>query len=165
MAFKFDYENLEYEKVTPGVYEVIVQNVSEQYTPTSGKKHLGVSLIIRNDVQQLHQNAIIVYNIWTTDKPEVKTIEGYVEFSLALMCKACGLPQEINVGSVNELSKLWINKPIKITVTENEYNGKMYANVSKVEESLNKAVNHQFRQNKTPSSTFVPNDNNDMIPF
>lgn len=165
MAFKFDYEGLEFEKVTPGVYEAVVQNVSEQYTQSSGKKHLCVSLAIRNDVQQQHQDAFINHNIWTTDKPEVKTIEGYVEFSLALMCKACGLPQEINVNSVNELSKLWIGKPIKITVSQSEYNGKTYSNVSKVEESLNKAVNHQFKQKKTPSTSFVPNANNDMIPF
>ena len=166
MAFNFDYKKLEFEKVTPGIYEALVQNVSEQYTKDAGRKHLSVSIVIRNDIQQNHQNAMMNYNIWTTDNPETKKIEDYVEFSLAMMCKACGLPEQINVSTVNELSKLWIRKPLIIKVEENEYNGKMYSNITKIEPTTNLNVNHIFKgNNQEPASSFIPRNNNDNIPF
>ena len=168
MAFNFNYKELEFEKVTPGIYEALVQNVIEQYTKGTGRKHLAVSIVIRNDVQQKHQNAMLTYNIWTTDNPETKTIDGYVEFSLAMMCRACSLPEQINVGSVDELSKLWIRKPLMIKVEDQEYNGKTYANISRVDPTTNLNVNHIYKgknQKQEPASSFVPRNNDDNIPF
>ncbi len=168
MAFNFNYKELEFEKVTPGIYEALVQNVSEQYTEGNGKKHLNVSIVIRNDVQQNHQNAMLNYKIWTSDRPDIKTIDGYVEFSLAMMCRACSLPEQINVGSVDELSKLWIRKPLRIKVEDQEYNGNTYANISRVDPTTNHTVNHIYKgknQNQEPASSFVPRNNDDNIPF
>ena len=143
MAISFNYEDLEY--ITPGVYEAVIQNTSEEFTQGNGTRYMAVSMVIRNDVQQQCQDKRIDYRIWTTSKPETKTIEGYVEYSLALMSKACRLPETINVNSVNELSKLWIGKPVRITVGQREYNGKTYIEISKVEESGNIQVNHKYK--------------------
>lgn len=163
MAISFNYEDLEY--ITPGVYEAVIQNTSEEFTQGNGTRYMAVSMVIRNDVQQQCQDKRIDYRIWTTSKPETKTIEGYVEYSLALMSKACRLPETINVNSVNELSKLWIGKPVRITVGQREYNGKTYIEISKVEESGNIQVNHQYKSANNNNNTFVPNNNNDNIPF
>lgn len=163
MAISFNYEDLEY--ITPGVYEAVIQNTSEEFTPGNGTRFMAVSMVIRNDVQQQCQDKRIEYRIWTTSKPETKTIEGYVEYSLALMSKACRLPETINVNSVNELSKLWIGKPVRITVGQREYNGKTYIEISKVEESGNIQVNHKYKSVNNKNNTFIPNNNNDNIPF
>lgn len=163
MAISFNYEDLEY--ITPGVYEAVIQNTSEEFTQGNGTRYMAVSMVIRNDVQQQCQDKRIEYRIWTTSKPETKTIEGYVEYSLALMSKACRLPETINVNSVNELSKLWIGKPVRITVGQREYNGKTYIEISKVEESGNIQVNHKYKSANNNNNTFVPNNNDDTIPF
>lgn len=163
MAISFNYEDLEY--ITPGVYEAVIQNTSEEFTQGNGTRYMAVSMVIRNDVQQQCQDKRIDYRIWTTSKPETKTIEGYVEYSLALMSKACRLPETINVNSVNELSKLWIGKPVRITVGQREYNGKTYIEISKVEESGNIQVNHKYKSANNNNNTFIPNNNNDNIPF
>lgn len=163
MAISFNYEDLEY--ITPGVYEAVIQNTSEEFTQGNGTRYMAVSMVIRNDVQQQCQDKRIDYRIWTTSKPETKTIEGYVEYSLALMSKACRLPETINVNSVNELSKLWIGKPVRITVGQREYNGKTYIEISKVEESGNIQVNHKYKSVNNNNNTFIPNNNNDNIPF
>lgn len=80
-----------------------------------------------------------------------------------------GLPNVIDVNSVYELSKKWIAKPIKITVSENEYNGSTYMNVTKIAESNFKEVNHKYvsanNTNNNAASGFVPQSNNDFIPF
>lgn len=163
MAISFNYEDLEY--ITPGVYEAVIQNTSEEFTQGNGTRYMAVSMVIRNDIQQKCQDKRIDYRIWTTSKPETKTIEGYVEYSLALMSKACRLPETINVNSVNELSKLWIGKPVRITVGQREYNGKTYIEISKVEESGNIQVNHKYKSANNNNNTFIPNNNNDNIPF
>ena len=163
MAISFNYEDLEY--ITPGVYEAVIQNTSEEFTQGNGTRYMAVSMVIRNDVQQQHQDKKIEYRIWTTSKPETKTIEGYVEYSLALMSKACRLPEQIDVNSVNELSKLWIKKPVRITVGQREYKGKTYIEISKVEASDNIQVNHQYKSVNNKNNTFIPNNNNDNIPF
>lgn len=163
MAISFNYEDLKY--ITPGVYEAVIQNTSEEFTQGNGTRYMAVSMVIRNDVQQQCQDKRINYRIWTTSKPETKTIEGYVEYSLALMSKACRLPETINVNSVNELSKLWIGKPVRITVGQREYNGKTYIEISKVEESGNIQVNHKYKGANNNNNTFIPNNNNDNIPF
>lgn len=163
MAISFNYEDLEY--IPPGVYEAVIQNTSEEFTQGNGTRYLAVAMVIRNDVQQQCQDKRIDYRIWTTSKPETKTIEGYVEYSLALMSKACRLPETINVNSVNELSKLWIGKPVRITVGQREYNGKTYIEISKVEESGNIQVNHKYKSVNNNNNTFIPNNNNDNIPF
>lgn len=164
MAISFNYEDLEY--ITPGVYEAVIQNTSEEFTQGNGTRYLAVAMVIRNDVQQQCQDKRIDYRIWTTSKPETKTIEGYVEYSLALMSKACRLPETINVNSVNELSKLWIGKPVRITVGQREYNGKTYIEISKVEASDSIQVNHKYKSaNNNNNNTFIPNNNNDTIPF
>lgn len=163
MAISFNYEDLEY--ITPGVYEAVIQNTSEEFTQGNGTRYMAVSMVIRNDIQQKCQDKRIDYKIWTTSKPEAKTIEGYVEYSLALMSKACRLPEQIYVNSVNELSKLWIGKPVRITVGQKEYKGKTYIEISKVEESNLIQVNHKYKSANNNNNTFIPNNNNDNIPF
>lgn len=164
MAISFNYKDLEY--ITPGVYEAVIQNTSEEFTPGNGTRFMAVSMVIRNDVQQQCQDKRIEYRIWTTSRPKTKAIEGYVEYSLALMSKACRLPEQIDVNSVNELSKLWIKKPVRITVGQREYKGKTYIEISKVEASDNIQVNHKYKSANNNNNTFIPNNNNeDTIPF
>lgn len=163
MAISFNYEDLEY--ITPGVYEAVIQNTSEKFTQGNGTRYMAVSMVIRNDIQQKYQDKRIDYRIWTTSNPGTKTIEGYVEYSLALMSKACRLPEQIDVNSVNELSKLWIGKPVRITVGQREYKGKTYIEISKVEQSGYIQVNHKYKSANNNNSTFIPNNNNDNIPF
>lgn len=163
MAISFNYEDLEY--ITPGVYEAVIQNTSEEFTQGNGTRYMAVSMVIRNDIQQKCQDKRIDYKIWTTSKPEAKTIEGYVEYSLALMSKACRLPEQIDVNSVNELSKLWIGKPVRITVRQKEHQGNTYIEISKVEQSANIQVNHKYKSVNKNNNTFIPNNNNDTIPF
>lgn len=163
MAISFNYEDLEY--ITPGVYEAVIQNTSEEFTQGNGTRYMAVSMVIRNDIQQKYQDKRIDYRIWTTSNPGTKTIEGYVEYSLALMSKACRLPEQIDVNSVNELSKLWIGKPVRITVGQREYKGKTYIEISKVEQSGNIQVNHKYKSVNNNNNTFIPNNNNENIPF
>lgn len=163
MAISFNYEDLEY--ITPGVYEAVIQNTSEEFTQGNGTRYMAVSMVIRNDIQQKCQDKKIEYRIWTTSKPETKTIEGYVEYSLALMSKACRLPEQIDVNSVNELSKLWIGKPVRITVRQKEHQGNTYIEISKVEQSGYIQVNHKYKSANNNNNTFVPNSNDDTIPF
>lgn len=165
MSISLNYDNIGY--IEPGVYEAIVQNTSEEFSQ-GGKKYIAVSLTIRNDVTQQFQNKKIEYKVWTTNKQGVNTIDGYVEYQVALISKCCGLPQVIDVNSVYELSKMWIGKPIRITVEEDDYNDKHYMKVTKIQESPFKEVRHKFvNMNNTNVNTisgFNPQVN-ESIPF
>lgn len=157
-----NYKDIEFQAVENGVYEGLITGYDYRITQ-NGRKSISLNIAIRNDIEQKFKNSNLFYNIWATDKPDVRTIEGYVSFSIATVAKACELPEKINVSSLNELLALFIKKPVRITVEQKEYNGKTYANITKIEQSTYTIINHKFKTEEAPQG-FAPVSNND-IPF
>jgi hypothetical protein len=159
---ELNYKDLEFQTVENGVYEGLITGYEYKETQ-NGRKYISLNIAIRNDIEQKFKNSNLFYSIWTTQKPDVKTIEGYVAFNIATVAKACGLPEKIDVSSLNELLDLFIKKPVRVTVEQGEYNGKIYANITKIEQSTYTIINHKFKTEEAPAG-FAPVSNND-IPF
>lgn len=159
---ELNYKDLEFQTVENGVYEGLITGYEYKETQ-NGRKYISLNIAIRNDIQQKFQNSNLFYSIWTTQKPDVKTIEGYVAFNIATVAKACGLPEKIDVSSLNELLDLFIKKPVRVTVEQKDYNEKTYANITKIEQSTYTIINHKFKTEEAPQG-FAPVSNND-IPF
>lgn len=159
---ELNYKELEFQTVGNGVYEGLITGYEYKSTQ-NGRKYISLNIAIRNDIQQKFQNSNLFYSIWTTQKPDVKTIEGYVAFNIATVAKACGLPEKIDVKSLDELLTMFIRKPVRVTVEQGEFNGKTYANITKIEQSTYTIINHKFKTEEAPAG-FAPVSNND-IPF
>lgn len=157
-----NYKDIEFTTVEAGVYEGLITGYEYRVTK-NGKKSISLNIAIRNDIEQKFKNSNLFYNIWATDKPDVRTIEGYVSFSIATVAKACGLPEKIDVSSLEELLALFIKNPVRVTVEQDEYNGKTYANITKIEQSTYTIINHKFKTEEAPTG-FAPVSNSD-IPF
>ena len=157
-----NYKDLEFQTVENGVYEGLITGYEYKETQ-KGRKYISLNIVIRNDIEQKFKNSNLFYSIWTTQKPDVKTIEGYVLFNIATVAKACGLPEKIDANSLDELLSMFIKKPVRVTVEQGEYNGKTYANINKIEQSTYTIINHKFKTEEAPQG-FAPVSNND-IPF
>lgn len=114
-------------KVKDGFYEVFVNGIKEDATP-SGSEYVEFDLIIRNDVMgNEHQNSHLFHKVWrakATGKYNMKTFNT--------MGKAFKLQNGKSYQSFEELLNDFVNK-MAIAKVENEtseYQGKSYENTN-----------------------------------
>lgn len=172
--FKVDHDKaeMEFESLSPGTYEMIIENAMEQVLD-NGKEKISLRYAVRNDVDQPSQNVKQFDSIWMA-----KDGSGYVAWQLQRLAKASQIPNGKVFSSLEEFLDTLIGRPIKVTVGENEYNGKTYINVTDIQPTTLIEVRHQEQtaptEQKQPTAT--PNDpfaaptqaptvGNDDLPF
>ncbi len=122
MAFKVDHSKGDggFETVKPGEYEVTVINY-ELKTAASGNNRVIVDYEIRSDVDQPCQGQKILFDNFTVTE---KAMWRFQQAS-----KAAGFPDGIEFASFKEWADTFLNKHIRLSVGEREYNGKKYPEV------------------------------------
>jgi len=114
-------------KVKDGFYEVFINGVKEDATP-SGSEYVDFDLIIRNDIKENgHQNSHLFHKVWKT-----KATGKYNMKTFNTMGKSFKLQNGKSYQSFEELLNDFVDK-IAIAKVENEtseYNGKKYENTN-----------------------------------
>lgn len=131
MGFKSNYENVSQGTLKPeGDYECIIQKIEER-TAQSGKQNLNISLVIRNDVQQGFKNGIIFHTIWKKKEPSQldEQVKGYNFNQIMALGKAAQLPEGRDYDTLNDFCEDLVNRPVKVRLKHEEYNGKTYERV------------------------------------
>lgn len=126
MAFKsnqseaFSRNNLK----PTGDYECIVGKIEERVNK-NGKESLNVLLVIRNDVEQGYKNGFIFHQMWKRKQPTEldNQVKGYSFSQIMTLGKACGLPDGKEYESLEQFCNELINKPVRVTLTHQEWNG------------------------------------------
>ncbi|MGN1112291.1 MAG: DUF669 domain-containing protein [Acutalibacteraceae bacterium] len=133
-----------------GDYECIISRWTEKDSK-SGSKGLNFAFIVRNDVEQAYKNAYIWHTLWKHKKPTEADMQvnGYGFGQIMAMGKAAGLPDGKEYESLEEFCNDLINKPIRVTLRHEEYNGKIQERVSYVNPSKFPQCNHIPKQSST----------------
>ncbi|GIN74002.1 hypothetical protein J14TS2_44770 [Bacillus sp. J14TS2] len=125
--FKVDHTKGEaFEPIKPGEYEVTVVNY-ELKKAESGNNRIIVDYEIRSDVEQPCQGQKILYDNFTV------TDNAMWRFHQA--SRAAKFPDGVEFDSFKEWADTFLNKHIRLSVGEREYNGKKYPEVKAFKES------------------------------
>lgn len=146
-GFSLDFENtFEGGGIQDGTYEVIITLASEDANK-NGTEFVDLRLIVRNDIDQKHQNQIIFEKLW-----KAKATGKYNMTMFNTIGKAAQLQKGKTYNSLDDLLSDFVNRPVRVTVKneESEYNGKTYENlvVKRWEQTKFPSVQHQFKKKK-----------------
>ena len=159
-GFSLDFNNTfeGFQKIEDGVYEVVIDHVTEDATQ-SGAEFANVQMTIRNDLDQPHKNQKIWERIF-----KAKATGKYNMMMFNTIGKAAGLQSGKIYNSFEELLDDYRGKPVQVFVKNetSEYNGKTYENlnVKQWKQTAFPQVNHQWNQSNDSSSQASNNAGN-----
>ena len=167
MAFQFDFDNkFEGNGIKDGTYEAVIQSMGESATP-SGAEYIDCPLVIRNDIEQSHQNQYVFHKVWKT-----KSTGEYNKKALNTIGFAAEMDQDKRYDSLEDVFLDLQGKPVLITVKNetSEYNGKTYnnLNVKRWERTKFPNMQHQWKgksANKSESPFKNAEITKDDLPF
>ena len=141
MNFTMNHDDVFTGGIMPeGVYEAVVKEAVEK-TTNDGRKHVSITLVIRNDIKQPYQNALLWYTIWT--KKEDNRTYDMRNFNTIGKAFRCQNGKVYN--SMNELLNDFVGKVCKVEVKHEEYNGNTNARASRLRESAFPTCNHVWK--------------------
>lgn len=155
---KMDYSKNYNEKPEPGVYEAVVGKTEIRHT-NEGKEYFSIPLIIRNDVEQRFQNAII----W--DSIRAMHSDKAISYKTNVIGQAVGIEEGREFANLEEWGKAIKGFPLKVTVGSREYNGKTYQDIKKYEKTDTKEMKHKFKKAEDEPDFKVVDENDDEVPF
>lgn len=133
MGFKANQAEAEqgYSIKPEGEYECIIVKCEER-TTKNGATGLNFAYVIRNDVEQKFKNGYIFDTLWKRKEPTDadKSVNGYGFNQIMALGKAAQLSDGKDYGSLDEFINELKNKPIRVTIEHEEYNGKMQERAS-----------------------------------
>lgn len=134
-----------FEDIQDGVYEVVISPTICENATKGGTEFIDCRLIIRNDVQQPHQNGVIFHKIWKS-----KETNQYVMGMIQQLAKFAQLPNGKQYQTLDPFFDDLRGKPLKVEVKNesSEYNGKTYENlnVKKMDFTAFPSVQHQYKE-------------------
>lgn len=167
-GFSLDFNDTFDGSVKDGTYEAVIKKVQEK-TANTGTKYINFELVIRNDVQQAHQNQYIFDKAW-----ENKETGKFNRRALNTIGKAAQLQNGKVYNSLDDLLNDYVGKPVRVTVKNetSEYNGKTYENLNIKNwdvTKINGPVRHVFKdKDKQTVAEGISNGvivNDDDLPF
>jgi hypothetical protein len=183
MAYSVNYdEAAEGSDIIPeGEYECIIKYAGEDATK-GGTMYMGVTLVVRNDVNQPCKNKYIWHHIWQKKEPSPADLacSGYSSKQINAVSKAAKLPNGKSYDSLADWADGLKNKIVRVTVEHEEYQGKTNARVKWVNESKCPDCQHKWKgadnvageaesataaENNTNEFQEVPTTSNDDLPF
>lgn len=148
MAFKTDFSKAsEGNELKPeGYYEVIIESWKYK-TFDNGTKKLNFTYVVRNDVEQKYKNALIFHSLSKKNNPnsDDESTGGYSYKLVMAIGEAAGLSNGSDYKSFEDYLNMLVNKPVKILLEHNPYNGKKYERVVKHYPTAFPQVNHKFK--------------------
>lgn len=167
-GFSLDFNNTLQGDIKDGVYEVVIDHITEDATP-GGAEFANVQMTIRNDLDQPHKNQKIWERIF-----KAKATGKYNMLMFNTIGKAAGLQAGKVYNSFEELLEDFRGKPVQVLVKNetSEYNGNTYENlnVKQWKPTSFPEVQHQWKQsnnqsNNSNSINDTPTISDDDMPF
>ncbi len=154
MAFSTNYSELN-DLLPEGTYEALITTASEE-TDQTQRTRLSFTLTIRNDVQQECQNRTMFHSMYKLKDPKPMDAQvGNYSFQMIMrIAAAAKLPENKQYNSLAELMNDMVNRPVKIDVYHDEYNGKKSVKIKYWNASDKPEIQHQFKQK--PAQTPAP---------
>lgn len=156
MGFKSNWnEATQGSSIKPeGDYECLIAKVEERVTK-NGKENLNISMVIRNDVEQNYKNGCIFDTLWKKKEPTNADLQvkGYSYGQIMALGKAAGLPDGKEYDSLEQFCGELVNKPMRVTIKHEEYNGKTQERVSWRNPTKYPTVKHIPKQTTTNTAT------------
>lgn len=147
MAFTVDTNNVQENNnrgvMKPGEYEMVIKEVKEGATQ-SGTAYIQIELVVRNDVDQEYKNKHVWYSIWDTQKTRES---GMYARNINTISKHAGIQNGATFNGIEEWGKFLFGKAIRVTIKNDEYNGKTREQVSYINASNFQQCNHSWATN------------------
>ena len=132
MAFGTNYENIPQGGglVPQGNYETVVTNAEIRQTK-NGKYKVGLTLTIRNDIQQDCQNRVLFIDIWKRREPTPadEQVDGFNFAQLMAVSRAAQIPSGQSFESLEQFLQALCGRCLIATVKHETYNGETTAKV------------------------------------
>jgi len=148
MAYSVNYgEAAEGSDLIPeGEYECIIKYAGEDATK-GGTMYMGVTLVVRNDVDQPCKNKYIWHHIWQKKEPSPADLacSGYSSKQINAVSKAAKLPNGKSYDTLSDWADELKNKIVRVTVEHEEYQGKTNARVKWINESKCPDCRHKWK--------------------
>ena len=132
MAFGTNYENIPQGGglVPQGDYEAIITNAEIRQTK-NGKYKVGLTLTIRNDIQQDCQNRVLFIDIWRKREPTPadEQVDGFNFAQLMAVSRAAQIPSGQSFESLEQFLQVLCGRCLIATVKHETYNGDTTAKV------------------------------------
>ena len=161
MAFQFNHNDKFEAGIPDGKYEMVIKEVIEGEAQ-SGTKFIQFSLVVRNDIEQPRQNAVVFHKVWQS-----KETGTYNQKTFNTIGWAAQMDENKKYKKMEEVFADLANKPVLVRVKNetSEYNGKTYENrnVKSWEISQYPIVAHQWKDGTTTAQTVEIDDED--LPF
>lgn len=132
MAFGTNYEGIPTGGglVPQGNYETVVTNAEIRQTK-NGKHKVGLTLTIRNDIQQDCQNRVLFIDIWRKREPTAadEQVDGFNFAQLMAVSRAAQIPSGQSFESLEQFLQALCGRCLIATVKHETYNGETTAKV------------------------------------
>lgn len=132
MGFGTNYENIPQggSLVPQGNYEAIITNAEIRQTK-NGKYKVGLTLTIRNDIQQDCQNRVLFIDIWRKREPTPadEQVDGFNFAQLMAVSRAAQIPSGQSFESLEQFLQALCGRCLIATVKHETYNGETTAKV------------------------------------
>lgn len=132
MAFGTNYEGIPQGGglVPQGNYEAIITNAEIRQT-RNGKFKVGLTLTIRNDIQQECQNRVLFIDIWRKREPTPADdqVDGFNFAQLMAVSRAAQIPSGQSFESLEQFLRALCGRCLLAVVKHETYNGETTAKV------------------------------------
>lgn len=132
MAFGTNYEGIPTGGglVPQGDYEAIITNAEIRQTK-NGKYKVGLTLTVRNDIQQDCQNRVLFIDIWRKREPTPadEQVDGFNFAQLMAVSRAAQIPSGQSFESLEQFLQALCGRCLIATVKHETYNGETTAKV------------------------------------
>lgn len=169
MAFQTDYSDVSegFDILPEGEYEGVIKYAGEDATK-GGTMYMGVTIVVRNDVDQTGKNAYIWHHIWQKKTPTQadNACGGYVSFQIQSLSKAVGIPAGKKFDSLSDWADELKDKLVRVTIEHEEYNGQTNAKVKWVNPTKYPECKHRWKSKDEPEDfEEVPSPTDEDLPF
>lgn len=148
MAYTTDYSDIpdNSELIPTGDYECIIKYAGEDSTKRN-TVFMGVTLVVRNDIDQPCKNKYIWHHIWQKKEPTPADLacSGYSSKQINAVSKAAKLPNGKSYDSLADWADELKNKCVRVTVEHEEYQGKTNARVKWINETKHPDCRHKWK--------------------
>lgn len=117
--------------IPEGTYEFQIGSASTA-TTKGGTDYISIPMTIRKDLDQPQKGRVLFHAIWKKHEPNSMDaqISGFNFGSVMAILKNAGIPAGTEFDSLKDMLKAVEGKPIRGTVTHDEYNGRTSAKIN-----------------------------------
>lgn len=157
MSIKVDFNQAQQGRfVAPeGQYECIIKAARHDMTK-GGTEYLHITLVIREDVEQVGQGEVIDWSVWKKKIPTQRDPEGFPIGVIQHISKVVKFDNGQEFATFDDWMKALAGKPVCVEIKHDEFNGRTSAKV---------AYSHETAYPEVAAAGFVAVTDDEDLPF